>query len=501
LYFASEHAFILGMPLEMNLHRGRLALCAAFAAVVSASTLSSFAAAAPSAAQGSAAGADRELARQVFRELCEIDTTQSSGDTHRAALAMAARLSSAGFSGADVRVFETAPKRGNLVARLRGTGKRKPLLLLAHTDVVEAKRADWSTDPFKLVEKDGYFYARGSSDDKYMAATFVVNLIRYRREGYRPDRDIIVALTTDEEISDKNNLGIKWLIDKQRPLIDAELALNEGGGVGVKDGKAIWNSVQTTEKLYQSFWLEAKNSGGHSALPRADNAIYELSLALTRLSKFAFPVQLNATTRLYLERMATIEKGELGKDMLAVLEPRPDPAAVERLSAKPPFNAQLRTTCVATMIEGGHAENALPQLARAMVNCRILPGTSVEEVQKTLARVVGSDTVKVSVDRRDTQSPPSALNPELMGAIEQLTAKFWPGISVIPTQSSGATDSRFLRNAGIPSYGHSGLENDIFDVRAHGKDERVSVKAFDRGREYLYQLVKTLAGGESSPGP
>jgi acetylornithine deacetylase/succinyl-diaminopimelate desuccinylase-like protein len=314
-------------------------------------------------------------------------------------------------------------------------------------------------------------------------------------------RDIIVALTTDEEISDKNDYGIKWLIDKQRPLIDAELALNEGGGVGAKDGKAIWNSVQTTEKLYQGFWLEAKNSGGHSSQPRADNAIYDLSLALTRLAKFAFPVQLNATTRLYLERMATIEKGELGKDMLAVLEPKPDPAAVERLSAKPPFNAQLRTTCVATMLEGGHAENALPQLARAMVNCRILPGTSVEEVQKTLTRVVGSDTVKVSVDRRDTQSPPSALNPALMGAIEQLTAKFWPGISVIPTMSSGATDSRFLRNAGIPSYGHSGLENDIFDVRAHGKDERVSVKAFDHGREYLYQLVKVLAGGESSATP
>ncbi len=494
------------MPRKINLQSCRGAVRAAFMAAVasvSVATMAPLARAAPPAQAGvahaKAPSSDRELARAIYRELCEIDTTQSVGDTHRAALAMAARLTSAGFPAADVRVFETAPKRGNLVARLRGTGKKKPLLLLAHTDVVEAKRADWSTDPFKLVEKDGYFYARGSGDDKYMAATFVVNLIRYQREGYRPDRDIIVALTTDEEISDKNHYGIRWLIEKQRPLIDAELALNEGGGVGAKDGKAIWNSVQTTEKLYQSFWLEAKNAGGHSSLPRADNAIYELSRALTRLSEFAFPVQLNATTRIYFERMASIEKGELGKDMLAVLQPQPDPAAVERLSAKPPFNAQLRTTCVATMLEGGHAENALPQLARAMVNCRILPGTSVDEVQKTLTAVVGSDTVKLSAERRDTQSPASAHNPELFGAIEQLTAKFWPGISVIPTMSSGATDSRFLRNAGIPSYGHSGLENDIFDVRAHGKDERVSSKAFDRGREYLYQLVKVLAGGAAAP--
>lgn len=439
--------------------------------------------------------ADPAFARDVYRELIEINTTDSTGDTHRAAQAMAQRLITAGFPAADVKVFETAPKRGNLVARLRGTGKKKPLLLLAHTDVVEAKREDWTTDPFKLVEKGGYFYARGSMDDKYMAAAFITNLVRYRREGYRPERDIILALTTDEEIADHHRRGIRWLIDKQRPLIDAELALNEGGGVGVKNGKPIWNSVQTTEKLYQSFWLEVKNPGGHSSMPRADNAIYELSAGLTRLAQHSFPVQLNATTRVYFERMAKLEQGQLADDMRAILEPKPDPAVVERLSALPPYNAQLRTTCVATQLDAGHAENALPQLARAMVNCRIAPGDSVAQVQKALTRVLANDKIKVTADRPDTPSQPSPLNPQLLAHIERLTAKFWPGISVLPTMSSGATDSRFLRNIGIPSYGHSGLENDIFDFRAHGKDERVSVKAFHRGHQYLYELIKALAGG------
>jgi acetylornithine deacetylase/succinyl-diaminopimelate desuccinylase-like protein len=452
---------------------------------------------APGTARADAAvpSASKQFARDVYKELCEIDTTQSVGDTHRAALAMAARLKAAGFADSDVQVFETAPKRGNLVARLRGTGKKKPLLLLAHLDVVEAKREDWSTDPFKLVEKGGYFYARGSGDDKYMATAFLVNLIRYKQEGYRGDRDLILALTTDEEISDKNQLGITWLIAKQRKLIDAELALNEGGGVGVRDNKPIYNSLQTTEKLYQSFWLEAKNSGGHSSQPRPDNAIYELAAGLTRLAAFQFPVQLNETTRLYFQRMSELESGELSADLKAVLADKPDPAALERLSAKPPFNAQLRTTCVATRVEAGHADNALPQLARAMVNCRILPGQRVEDVQKTLAQVLANDKITVSADRRDTASKASPLNPELVQAIEKLTAQFWPGIKLLPTMSAGATDSRFLRNAGIPSYGHSGLANDIFDVRAHGKDERVSVTAFHQGQEYLYQLVKLMAGG------
>ena len=448
------------------------------------------------AAQSEPLNAQQQQAHDIFQELVEINTTQSVGDTFKAAQAMQARLIAAGFPAADVQVFESGPKRGNLVARLHGTGKRKPILLLAHLDVVEAKREDWSTDPFKFVEQDGYFYGRGTADDKYMAATFIANLIRYKKEGYKPDRDLILALETDEEISDQHNYGIKWLIEHQRNLIDAEYALNEGGSVGVKDGKPIWNSVQTSEKVYQSFWLEVRNSGGHSSQPRKDNAIYQLSDALTRLAKFNFPMQLNDTTKLYFERMSKLEQGQVAADMKAVVAPNPDPAAVARLSAQPPYNAQLRTTCVATRLEGGHADNALPQLARAMVNCRVLPGQSIDAVQQTLVNILDDQQITVTPDEPATPSPASPLNPQLFGAIEKLTAKFWPGIAVLPSMSAGATDGAYLRNAGIPTYGHSGMASDIFDVRMHGKDERVGVKAFFAGQEYLYQLVKMLSGGK-----
>jgi acetylornithine deacetylase/succinyl-diaminopimelate desuccinylase-like protein len=437
----------------------------------------------------------QQLARDIYRELLEINTTASVGDTYQAALAMAARLKAAGFPDADVHAFESGPKRGNLVARLHGTGKRRPILLVAHLDVVEAKREDWTTDPFKLVEKDGYFYARGSGDDKYMAATIISNLIRYRKDGYRPDRDIIAALETDEEAGDARGVGIGWLIDKHRDLIDAEFALNEGGGVAVKEGKPIWNSLQTSEKVFQSFWLEVRNPGGHSSQPRRDNAIYELAAGLERLAKFDFPMQLNQTTRLYFERMSGIETGQVAADMKAILAPQPDQAAVARLSTQVPYNAQLRTTCVATRLEGGHADNALPQVARAMINCRILPSQPVEEVRNTLLSVLADDKITVTPDKAATPSPPSPLKPELLRTIEKLTAKFWPEVPVLPIMSTGATDSLYLRNAGIPAYGHSGLAGDIFDVRAHGKDERVSVQAFFTGQEYLYELVKQLSGG------
>jgi acetylornithine deacetylase/succinyl-diaminopimelate desuccinylase-like protein len=458
-------------------------------------------AAEPKPAEPKAAGAaphpsaQEQRTRDIYRELVETDTTQSVGDTLRAARQIAARLRAGGFPVKDVHVFQTAPKRGNLVVRLRGTGKKKPLLLLAHLDVVEAKPEDWSTPPFQLVEKDGYFYARGTGDDKYMAAVFVANLIRYRQERYQPDRDLILALTTDEEISDRNHYGINWLIKEHRDLIDAEFALNEGGGVGVKDGKPLWNSLQQTEKVFQNFWLSVTNSGGHSSQPRKDNAIYTLARGLGRLDAFAFPVQLNPTTRLYFERMAKIEGGELASDIQSLLSAKPDPKAIERLSAKPPYNAQLRTTCVATRLEGGHADNALPQLARAMINCRILPSSSADEVQATLVRVLADEQIKVSAEPHDVAGAPSPAKPELTAAIERLTAEFWPGIPLLPTMSAGATDGRFLREAGIPTYGHSGLAGDIFDVRAHGKDERVGVEAFFHGQEYLYRLVKALASG------
>ncbi|HET7362449.1 MAG TPA: M20/M25/M40 family metallo-hydrolase [Burkholderiales bacterium] len=443
----------------------------------------------------------QRLARDIYKELLQINTVTNTGDTAKAAEAMAARLRAAGFPADDVRVFTPAPRKGNMVARLHGTGAKKPILLLAHIDVVEAKREDWTTDPFKLVEQDGYFYARGSGDDKFMAATFVANLIRYRQEGYRPERDIIVALSTDEEIGDANKLGIQWLLEHQRPLIDAEFALNEGAGVGLKNGKPIRNGVQTSEKNYVDYSLEVKNSGGHSSLPRKDNAIYRLAEGLARLGKYDFPIKLNETTRAWFERGAPFEEPQTGADMKALAAGRADAAAIARLSAKPTYNAQLRTTCVATLLSGGHAPNALPQTARANVNCRVLPGEPIAEVTATLKRVLADDAIDVKPAGDFGSAGPSPLRPDIMQSIEKLTAEFWPGIPVIPSMSTGATDSRFLRAIGIPSYGHSGLAGDIDDNRAHGRDERVLVKAFDQGTEYLYRLVKVLAGGASKASP
>jgi acetylornithine deacetylase/succinyl-diaminopimelate desuccinylase-like protein len=407
-------------------------------------------------------------------------------------------LRAGGFPEADVRVLSPAPRKGNLVARLRGTGTRKPVLLLAHIDVVPAAREDWSTDPFKLVEQDGYFYARGSGDDKYMAATFVANLIRYRQEGYKPERDIIVALETDEEILDKDGLGIQFLLKNHRDLIDAEFALNEGGGVGLKDGKPVRNSVQTSEKVSMSYALTVKNKGGHSSVPVKDNAIYRLAAGLSRLSAFNFPIKLTETTRAYFERMAQMEGGQFADDMRAVLSGQSDPTSlpVTRITANAFFNAQLRTTCVATMLEGGSAINALPQLASAKVNCRVIPGEPAEEVKAALETVLADDQIAVTPMDSPVLSAPSALSDEIIGPITKLSAEFWPGAVVLPTMSTGATDGSYLRNAGIPTYGHSGLANDIGENRAHGRDERIQVKSFFEGGEYLYRLVKAFAGGQ-----
>ena len=455
----------------------------------------------PLLAAAQALTAEQRLARDIYKELVEINTVTTSGDTAKAAQAMAARLRAAGFPADDVRVFTPAPRKGNMVARLHGSGAKKPILLLAHIDVVEAKREDWSTDPFKLIEQDGYFYARGAGDDKFMAAAWVANLIRYRQEGYRPERDIIVALSTDEEIGDANAVGIRWLIANQRNLIDAEFALNEGAGVGLKNGRAIRNGVQTSEKNYVDFTLEVKNSGGHSALPRKDNAIYRLAEGLARVGKYDFPVNLNDTTRAWFERAAPFEDPQTAADMKALAAGRADAATLARLSAKPAYNAQMRTTCVATLLSGGHAPNALPQSARANVNCRVLPGEPIAEVAATLKRVLADEAIEVKQAGDFGSAGPSPLRPDVMQPIEKLTAQFWPGIPVIPSMSTGATDSRFLRAIGIPTYGHSGLAGDIDDNRAHGRDERVLVKAFDDGVEYLYRLVKTLAGDERRASP
>ena len=438
---------------------------------------------------------DQQRAHDIYKELVEIDTTTATGDTKAAAEAMAARLKVAGFPDADVQVFSPAPRKGNLVARLHGSGARKPILLVAHLDVVPALRSDWTVDPFKLTEQDGYYYARGSSDDKYMAASFVANLIRYRQEGYKPDRDIIVALETDEEILDHDMLGIQWLLKNHRDLIDAEFALNEGGGVGLKDGKAIRNSIQTSEKVAVNFQLEVKNSGGHSSVPRKDNAIYRLAEGLARLSKFDFPLHLNETTRGFFERTAQLEGGQMAADMKAILADKPYPDALARLGNSAVYNAQLRTTCVATMLQGGHAVNALPQLAAARVNCRVIPGEPMEEIEATLVRVLADDQITVTQEGKPVLSEPSKLSEEIVGAIEKLSHETWPDAVVLPVMSAGATDGSYLRNAGIPTYGHSGMANDINDIRAHGKDERVPVKSFYQGNEYLYRLVKMLSGG------
>src|SRR5438093_2737195 len=445
-------------------------------------------------AQPAALAPHQQLLREIYQELIEINTTNSVGDNTKAAEAMARRLLNAGFPAADVQVLAPAPRKGNMVARLRGTGARRPLLLLAHLDVVEANREDWSVDPFKLLEQDGYFYGRGTTDDKAMAAAFVANLIRYRQEGFVPDRDLIVALTADEEGGGHN--GVAWLLKEHRALIDAELALNEGGGGSLKNGRRVSNSIQASEKIFQNYRLEVTNRGGHSSLPVKDNAIWHLAGGLARLADFDFPVNLDDVNRRFFERSAAQIGGSLGDDFRAVANGNRDPAVVARVAAMGPvFNSRLRTTCVATRLEGGHADNALPQAARALVNCRILPGQPAGEVLDTLVRVLADDKISVAPVDEPKPSEPSPLRPEVMAPIERMTQAMWPGVPVVPVMGTGATDSLYLRQAGIAAYGVSGLFGDVDDNRAHGRDERVGVRQLYDGREFLYRLVKRLSSG------
>jgi CubicO group peptidase (beta-lactamase class C family) len=448
------------------------------------------------AAQGSP---NEQRAREIFKELIEINTTDSVGSTTKAADAMAARLKAAGFT--DVQVLGPDPRKGNLVLRWRGTsstGARRPLLLLAHLDVVEAKREDWSFDPFVFLEKDGFFYGRGTSDDKAMAAQFVANLIRLKEEGYTPDRDLILALTADEEGGNFN--GVDWLLSNHRDLIEAEFAINEGGGGNMRKGKYLTNEVQASEKVFQDFRLEVTNAGGHSSLPVKDNAIYHLSEGLARLAKFGFPVQLNEVTRAYFERSASVESDpKVAADMRAVARATPDPAAAGRLSAAVPYwNSMMRTTCVATRLAGGHANNALPQLASANVNCRILPGVAPASVRDKLVEVLADPAIKVSFVGEANPSKPSPLRPDVMNAVESLTREMFPGVVVVPVMSTGATDGLYLRNGEIPTYGIDGTFGDMDDVRAHGRDERVGVKQFFEGLEFQYRLIKILSSASNS---
>jgi acetylornithine deacetylase/succinyl-diaminopimelate desuccinylase-like protein len=428
-------------------------------------------------------------ARSLFKELIEINTTESSGSTLKAAQAMAARLKAAGFPDSDVVVIQQTERKGNLVARLRGKNpQRKPIMLLSHLDVVEAKAEDWTLPPFTFIEKDSTFYGRGVADDKDDGAMHLTTIMRLKAEGFVPDRDIVVALTTDEEGGGNN--GVDYLLKNHRALIDAEYAFNEGGGGRVRDGKYISHDIQAAEKVYQDFQLETTNPGGHSSQPVKDNAIYELSAALLKIGAFDFPVNLNDVTRTYFERSANVTPGKFGAAMKALAKNPSDSAAIAVLSSDKAYNSQLRTSCVATMLDGGHANNALPQRARANVNCRILPQDKPEEILRTLQRVVGNPKVSIKPIIDAKQSPPSPLTKELLRDIEGVTQEMWPGVPVIPTMSTGATDGAYLRTSGIPVYGVTGFF--YTESFAHGMNERIPQKAYFEGLEFTYRLVKRV---------
>lgn len=430
------------------------------------------------------------LAKSLFQELIEINTTDSVGDNTKAAQAMADRLLAAGFASEDVHVIVPAERKGNLVARLRSPAPTKrPILLLAHIDVVEANPEDWTVPPFTFLEKDGYYYGRGTMDDKSQAAIHVANLIRWHNEGYRPNRDIIIALTADEEGGPTN--GVQHLLAEHRDLVDAAFVINEGGGGAIRDGRRIANSVQAAEKVYQTYILEVTNRGGHSSLPRADNAVYQLARALVKISEFHFPVEFNEVTRAFFRQsMATMSDDE-ASIVEKLLRTPPDPESVAHFQGIPAYNSRMRTTCVATMLDAGHAENALPQRARATVNCRILPGIPPNSVRAALARLIDDPEVTITPVLVATPSPASPLGEEIMGPIMEITEAMWPGVVVLPTMSTGATDGLFFRNAGIPVYGVSGVFGDIDDVRAHGRDERISKRSFFEGLEFLNRLIRS----------
>jgi acetylornithine deacetylase/succinyl-diaminopimelate desuccinylase-like protein len=442
-------------------------------------------------------------AHEIFKQLIEINTTDSVGNVTTAAEAMAARLRDAGFAGADVLVAGPTEKKKNMVARLHGTGKRKPLLFIGHLDVVEARREDWTTDPFQFVEKDGFAYGRGTEDMKESDAILVTNFIRLKKEGFVPDRDLILALTADEEGGDYN--GVDWLLKTHRDWIDAEYCINlDGGEFEKQKGQRVLAAIQASEKVYVDFQLESLNPGGHSSVPSTDNAIYHLAGALTRLQNFSFPVDINEITRNYFERTAALTSGPIAADLRGAAKQPPDASAIARLSAEPYYNALLRTTCVATILSGGHAPNALPQTARANVNCRIFPGEDPENIRMSLERAVADPKVSVTaVPQRAADGtliplvtvPPSPLLPELTLAMEKTVHGMWANLPVIATMSTGATDGKISRIAGIPTYGIACMFFDMDDNRAHGKDERVDIQDFYDGVEFNYRFLRELSGG------
>ncbi len=447
--------------------------------------------------------ATRSLARDIFQQLIEINTTDSVGSTTVAAQAMAKRLLDAGFPASDVTVLGPNDRKGNLVVRLRGTGAAKPILIIGHLDVVEARREDWTTDPFQFVEKDGFFYGRGTQDMKVNDAILMVTLIRFRREGYHPDRDIILALTADEEGGSFN--GVDWLLKNHRNLVEAGFVLNaDAGGILSEKGKPIDMEVEATEKLYADFQLTVKNPGGHSSLPVPDNAIYHIPDALARLERSPFPFELNPVTRAYFEQLAKVESKETAADMKGILRTPPNPDALRRLSQDPHYNATVRTTCVATRLEAGHANNALAQTAQANVNCRIFPGHSPEEIRQVLMGVFADDKLTVkyvsddgavsdSAPERKAMVPPAPIK-EVFDPLTRFTQALWPGTPVTPVMENGASDSIYFAQAGIPCYGYSAIALERDDDRAHGQDERLPVDSYWKSLDFFYGFAKSLGG-------
>lgn len=440
----------------------------------------------------------QRAAREVYEQLVEINTVDSVGSVTTAVRAMAARFRAAGFPAADIQVIipPGKPTKGNLVVRYRGRGGNlKPILLLAHLDVVAALRGDWSRDPFELQEANGYFYGRGTADDKAMASMFVANLLRYKREGFVPTRDLILALTSDEEGGASN--GVEYLVANHRNLIDAAYTINEGGGGTLSGDKPLFHSVQAAEKVPVNFTLTVLNPGGHSSVPRPDNAINQLAVGLANLSRYTFPVALNAITKPFFEETAKVEKPETAAAMRDVAANPKDSAAAAAISRDPRYASMLRTSCVATRLSGGHAYNALPQTATANVNCRIVPTSTLEEVQATITRVLNDTSIHVTLMRESREKfgvAPDAIDPTLLSSATALTKRMWGDIPVIPTMSTGATDGRFLRAAGIPTYGVSGIFSLPGENNAHGRDEKLRTRSYYEGLDFLYQLVKQVAG-------
>jgi acetylornithine deacetylase/succinyl-diaminopimelate desuccinylase-like protein len=438
--------------------------------------------------------ATQTQARDLLKQLVEINTTHAHGSTEAAKL-LADRFLAAGFASQDVALLVPAdhPTKGNLVVRLHGLGKGRPILYIGHLDVVEAKPEDWNFNPFSLTEKDGWLYGRGVIDMKGQDVAMAVSLMRLKREGFRPARDVIVAFTADEE-SGGNANGVGWLLDAHKDLIDAQLVVNpDGGEAGTKSGRKLYVAVQTSEKTFLTFEVLATDKGGHSSRPTADNPIYRLSAALARLSQFRFPVHLTATTKEYFARRADLEQGQVQADMRALSLAGTDQAAIDRMSAVVETNIMLRTTCTATMIDGGHAENALPQRARATIQCRVIPGESAESVQETLKTVLADPLIAISTITPASANPESSLAPALVHAVEEVTHSIWPGVIVLPEMSPGASDSRYTRARGIPSYGIDAMFDDLDDGRAHGRDERIGVVAFNEDVDFTYRLMKALA--------